>query len=362
MLKGEYPPMTQDVYERLAAFLDSLPAGFPRTESGVEIRILKRLFTKEEAALACHLAMWSEPVEAIAQRVNKPVNELADTLYEMSRKGLIIRSDRSEGPRYKAAQYVIGIWEYHVNSLDEELIKDMNEYIPFLFDAMNRIKTRQLRTIPIMASLESQNTVMPYEDARKLVEKQRKILLAPCICRKEHAMIGKGCGKLQEACLVFSSAAYIYEKNGIGRFISKEEALDILRQAEEQGLVLQPSNAQRIMNICLCCGDCCQVLKAIKRHPRPAELVHTNYYADVRADDCIACEMCLERCQMDAIQMKGDVAVINPDRCIGCGLCITTCECLAIDLVRKDEKDCHVPPADLVETYTLIAQERGLIK
>ena len=354
--------MTQDVYERLAAFLDGLPSGFPRTESGVEIRILKRLFTQEEAALASHLSMWSEPVETIAQRVNKPVHELADILYQMSRKGLIIRSDRSEGPMYMAAQYVIGIWEYHVNSLDVDLIKDMNEYIPFLFDAMNRIKTQQLRTIPILASLESQGAVMPYEDARKLLERQRKILLAPCICRREHAMIGEGCGKLLEACLVFSSAAFLYEKNGLGRFISKDEALDVLHQAEEQGLVLQPSNAQRIMNICLCCGDCCQVLKAIKRHPRPAEFVHTNYYAHIRADDCTACEICLERCQMDAIQMKDNVAVIDPDRCIGCGLCITTCCSQAIDLVRKNEKDCYVPPADMVETYTLIAQERGLVK
>jgi electron transport complex protein RnfB len=162
--------------------------------------------------------------------------------------------------------------------------------------------------------------------------------------------------------LVFSSGAYFYEKNGIGRSITKEEALDILRQAEEQGLVLQPSNAQRIMNICLCCWDCCQVLKAIKRHPNPAELVHSNYYATVRADECIACETCLERCQMDAIQMKDDVAEIDPNRCIGCGLCVTTCGTQAIDLIRKDEKDCHVPPADIVETYMRIAQERGLIK
>jgi ferredoxin len=354
--------MTQDVYERLAAFLDSLPAGFPRTESGVEIRILKRLFTEEEADLACHLVMWPEPVETIAQRVGKPAHELADVLYNMSRKGLIGRSDRAEGPMYTAAQYVIGIWEYHVNDLDDGLIKDMNEYIPALFDAMTSIKTQQLRTIPIGASLEGQSTVMPYEDARQLIEKQRKIVVAPCICRREHALVGKGCGKLKEACLVFSSGAYFYEKNGLGRSITKEEALDILRQAEEQGLVLQPSNAQRIMNICLCCGDCCQVLKAIKRYSRPADLVHANYYAAVRADECIGCEICLERCQMDAIQMKDDVAEIDPNRCIGCGLCVTTCGAEAIDLIRKEEKDCQVPPADIVETYMRIAQERGLIE
>lgn len=354
--------MTYDVYERLATFLDGLPAGFPRTESGVEIRILKRLFTEEEATLACHLNMWPETVETIASRAQIQADRLSDILYDMSRKGLIVRSDRPEGTMYMAAQYVIGIWEYHVNDLDEGLIKDMNEYIPSLFDAMTKIKTQQLRTIPIGASLEGQGAIMPYEDARQLVEKQSKILVAPCICRKEHTMIGKGCGKLAEACLVFSSGAHFYEKNGLGRSISKEEALDILHQAEEQGLVLQPSNAQKIMNICLCCGDCCQVLKAIKRHPAPAQFVHSNYYAAIRSDECIACEICLERCQMDAIKMKDGVAEIDQDRCIGCGLCVTTCETQAIDLVRKDENECHVPPSDIIETYMRIAQERGLFK
>jgi electron transport complex protein RnfB len=354
--------MIQNVYERLAIFLDNLPSGFPRTESGVELRILKRLFTEEEAALACLLNIWPESAETIAGRAQKPTHELAGTLYEMSHKGLIDRSDRPEGAMYSAAQYVIGIWEYHVNDLDEELIKDMNEYIPALFDAMTRIKTQQLRTIPIGASLEGQGAVMPYEDARKLIEKQSKILVAPCICRKEHVMVGKGCGKLMDGCLVFSSGAYFYEKNGLGRSISKEEALNILHQAEEQGLVLQPSNAQKIRNICLCCGDCCQILKTIKRHEKPSEFVHSNYYARVRNEDCIGCEMCLERCQMDAIQMQDDVAVIDLNRCIGCGLCVPTCSVRAIDLIHKDEKDCYEPPANIVETYMRIAQERGLIK
>ncbi len=64
-----------------------------------------------------------EPVERIAKRVSLPAEELAEQLYQMSRKGLIFRADVPEGPRYMAAQYVVGIWEYHVNDLDEDLIR-----------------------------------------------------------------------------------------------------------------------------------------------------------------------------------------------------------------------------------------------
>jgi len=203
---------------------------------------------------------------------------------------------------------------------------------------------------------------MPYEEARKLIEQQTKIVLAPCICRKEHAMIGKGCGKSVEACLVFSSGAYFYENNGLGRSISREEAINILNKAEEEALVLQPTNAQKITNMCLCCGDCCQILKSLKRLPNPASLVHSNYYVRIRKEDCLGCETCVERCQMEAIHMQDGIAEVNLDYCIGCGLCVSTCSGKVIDLVRKNEEDCYTPPANVVETYIRIAQERGLIK
>ncbi|HYA14320.1 MAG TPA: 4Fe-4S binding protein [Syntrophales bacterium] len=354
--------MTQDIYERLAAHLDNLPGGFPRTESGVELRILKRLFTEEEAALVLYLRMKPEPLERIARRASLPPEELADKLYQMSRKGLIFRADTPDGPRYMTIQYVVGIWEYHVNDLDEDLIRDMNEYIPHLVYASYKLKTHQVRTIPVSTSLEGQGMVMPYEHARKLIEEQSKIVVAPCICRKEHAMIGEGCGKLVEACLVFSSAAYFYENNRLGRSISREEAMQILATAEVEGLVLQPTNAQDITAMCLCCGDCCQILKNLKRLPHPASLVHANYYVRIRREDCIGCEACVERCQMEAIRMQDDVAEVDLDRCIGCGLCVTACSSEAINLVRKDEKDCYTPPDNVVETYMRIAQERGLMK
>ncbi len=113
--------MTEEIYEKLARHLDRLPAGFPRTELGVELRILKRLFDPEEAELACRLQMMPEPAAAVAARIGIPEAELAEKLETMSRKGLILRADRPEGPLYMAAQYVIGIWEYHVNDLDDRI-------------------------------------------------------------------------------------------------------------------------------------------------------------------------------------------------------------------------------------------------
>ncbi|MFC1532545.1 4Fe-4S dicluster-binding protein [Thermodesulfobacteriota bacterium] len=348
-----------DVYKELALHLDNLPAGFPATESGVEIRILKRFFSPREAEIATGLKMSPETSAAIARRLGVQENEVAPILESMSKKGLIFRSTRKGETYYMAAQFVIGIWEYHVNDLDEDLIKDMNEYAPFLSqNTWHKHKTKQLRVVPVGKSVSAEMTVMPYEVAEEIIKTQSKIVVAPCICRKEHEMKGKGCGKPMETCFSFGSAAYYYEGNGLGRSISQEEAIDILKSGIEAGLVLQPGNAQKPANICLCCGCCCQILINLKSTDHPARLVHSNYYAEVNQDECTACETCVTQCQMDAITME-DTAQVDQDRCIGCGLCVPECPSEAMMLRQKEESDQYVPPRSVAETYLHMARERG---
>lgn len=350
-----------DVYQRLASHLNQLPEGFPPTESGVELRILKRLFTPEEAEMAMTLSMMPTPASKIAKKLGKDETEIEDMLYRMSKKGLILRAAKDGKNLYLAAQFVVGIWEYHVNDLDEGLIKDFNEYAPHLMKkGWLAHKTQQFRVVPIAQSISAEIGVMPYEEAEKLIRAQSKILVAPCICRKEHTMVGKNCGKPLETCLVFGGGAYYYEENGIGRPISQDEAIDILHKAVDAGLVVQPGNAQKPVNICLCCGCCCQVLKNLKTLDEPAKVVHSNYCAAVEEENCTACGACADRCQMDAIEI-GDVAKVKPERCIGCGLCVAACAFDAMKIKVKESSEKFVPPKNIIETYMSIAHERGLI-
>ena len=127
--------MAEEIYQKLSRHLDNLPGGFPPTESGVELRILRRLFTPEQAELALHLTLIPEEPRVVARRAGIDTVEAARHLEEMAKQGLILRMEpENEGKpfQYMAAQFVIGIWEFHVNDLDLELIKDMNEYIPTL--------------------------------------------------------------------------------------------------------------------------------------------------------------------------------------------------------------------------------------
>ena len=349
-----------DVYKKLAKHLDNTPGGFPPTESGVELRILERLFTKEQAELALHLFMMPEPVESIAERAGTDPETVGKMLAEMSEKGLIVHSSKDGMDLYMQAQFVIGIWEYQVNNLTRELIEDFNEYVPYLMEAQEKQKTKQLRVIPVSEAISADMEVTDYERAEQLIKEQSKIVLAPCICRKEHEMVGKGCGKPIETCLVFGGGAYFYEERGIGRTITQEEALEVLRKGIEHGLVLQPGNAKKPLNICLCCDCCCQILRNIKNNDHPARLVNSSYYAVVDEDSCTACEVCADICPMDAVTVE-DTARVDADRCIGCGLCVANCEFDSIGLEPVAPSERWDPPKNTVETYMNIAKEKGLM-
>jgi len=354
--------MAKEVYRKLQKQLDQYSVGFPATASGVEIRILEKLFTEEEAEISLHLSMALETPESMAERTKRDAKAVAVLLDRMANKGLVFRWCRNDTIKYGAIPFVIGIYEYQLKSMDREFAQMAEGYLAEVLDKnMTGLKpSLLLRTIPIHRSVEVAHQVATYEDSREIVKKQKMIAVANCICRVQQGLIGHRCEKPQEVCFTFGSSARYYIELGMGRQVSTEEALEILDRCEEAGLVTQPFNVLNPGGMCNCCGDCCGVLRAIKKHPRPIEMVVSNYYAAVDADECTGCETCLERCQMGAITIgEDDVAEINLDRCIGCGLCVTTCPTAAIRLELKPEGRRYTPPAKGQELFEQMAQKRG---
>jgi electron transport complex protein RnfB len=344
----------------LAGHLDDLPAGFPPAKSGGELRILKKLFTQDEAEMALLLFLIPESPESVAVRARMSVAETARKLEDMSRKVLVYRQKAEDGVRrYSANQFVIGIWEFQVNNLRPELIRDMEEYIPTLITEGPWKKTPQLRTVPVMESLPVRLEILAHEKAEEMLRGQSRFLVAPCICRRERTMMGQGCGKPEETCLIMGRAVDYYQKNDIGRVIDREEALAILKKACDAGLVLQPSNARKIVNICMCCGCCCGVLRTIKSHPLPAEFVSSPFRVSRRVETCTDCGTCFERCPMGALTRKDGGGIrLDSARCIGCGLCVATCSSGSLALVRKPDVEQRDVPPTLRRTYIDLAQKR----
>lgn len=352
--------MTHDVYRRLQQHLDDLPGGFPPTEDGVELRILRRLFTPHEAELACHLTLIPETVQVIAYRAGEAVEAIEPRLTAMVEKGLIFGVYREDQPRrYQAAQFVVGIYEYQLNKMDEAFIHDVEAYWDTLFEPEVWKAAPQLRTIPVYESVTYVPEVMPYEQAETLIRDHDRIAVAPCVCRQEQEILGKGCDKPKETCLSFDGGADFYVRSGMGRYISLDEAMEIIALANEAGLVLQPSNSKKASFICACCGCCCGVLRNLKRYPEPATLVATAFQARLDVDTCVGCGVCVDRCQMDAVTVTDGKATLNLMRCIGCGLCVSTCPTGALTLARKPASEQPRVPPNIAMTMLRLARERG---
>ena len=339
------------IYRDLQRHLDRLPMGFPETESGVDIRLLKRLFTPEEAKIAIQLSMIPEPLKRIYNRAKKSgmsIEEIQQILDQMLYKGTLLVSEEGYDEKHysNAGFFAGGIYNFQVDRLTRDLIKDYRQHMEEtrLKPKSGQKRILPLRTIPVEKSIPvpEKFKVSNYDNVRKIIEDARaQIAVVNCICRQSQDLLGESCTKthLRETCLMITpDHAKRHVDMGIGRYITKEEAFDILEKAQDAGLVLQPENTQQPDAICCCCGDCCVLLKSLKKHPRPADLYETNYYVGVVSELCTGCEECVERCQLDARDMVDRVAAVNLDRCIGCGNCVVICEYDANRLYKKGEE------------------------
>ena len=349
--------MAAKIYHQLREQMDQYSTGFPSTESGVEIKILEKLYTKEDAEIYLDLSMLLEAPDGFAARTNRSTQEMTKKLEDMAKRGLLFRHVKNGQKRYSAIPFVIGSYEFQLGRMDKELAELTNTYMEeaFLSGMGNNIPP--LRTIPVGKSVDVTNKVAAYEDAKAIVNGKSKIAVANCICRTQQNLIEKGCDKPMEVCLMFGSHADYYVENKMGRYITKKEACQILDQCEEAGLVNQPANMVNPGGMCNCCGDCCGVLRSLNLLPNPGELVHNRYWAIVDNQECIGCEACLDRCQINAIEIK-DTATINTARCIGCGLCVTTCPVEAIRLEEKPKELQVPPPASGQELMAMTAEKR----
>jgi ferredoxin len=351
--------LTKDVYEQLAEALNRLPNGFPRTPSNVEIRLLKKIFSSEEASLASQLGGSMESVKAIANRTGLPPKEAKTRLIEMSKRGLLW-SHRKEGKLFfRLAPFVVGIYESQRESMDHELAHLVEDYMAN-GGAVGIMKPQPAlhRVIPAQKAVKSE-WILPYDDVKSILLNSKTFRLNDCICRMQQDHIGRRCDFPLRTCLSFSSV----ERQPSECDISKEEALDFLDKAEEIGLVHTVSNVMEGLGyVCNCCGCCCGILRGITDWGIENSVACSNYYAVIDANECLGCGICRKRCQVHAISEKGGVSIVDRKKCIGCGLCVTGCPNGVAKLEKKPASEIVNPPADFEAWEHERLHNRGLIK
>jgi len=356
-----------EVYRELQRHLDRMPTGYPATKSGVEINLLKMVFTPQEAKVATHLDYKHKTVAQIFETARHEVGseeELTCILNNIVAKGGIARRRVNGQLQYAVIPFVLwGVYEQQVKRLDPDFLMGTGEYL--MGEMGYELATHKLpkmRVIPIEESVEARLRVATYDELRHLIEQAgEQITIQDCVCKKVKDMQGTPCQTTdrRETCMSFGDLADLYAEEGWGRHISQEEALAIARKSEEEGLVLMPANEQEPTFMCACCGDCCGMLAMAQAFPKPAEVVGSNYYAKVKSDLCTGVGTCVERCPMTAVALDNGFAAVDLTRCIGCGLCVPTCPEDAIYLAKKADET--VPPLTEEALFdTILADKRTL--
>jgi Pyruvate/2-oxoacid:ferredoxin oxidoreductase delta subunit len=281
--------------------------------------------------------------QQLAQKLGRAEDDIAAMLKTLFIKGIVFPSGKTVPPAYRMSRDLI---QFHDASIlwpeaPREFLDLWQEFMetewPDVARMLNKVMARPFtRVIPVGISVEAKHNVLAFEDVKEIVDKAKTISVTKCTCR----LTAHKCDKKLEACLQINKGAEYNIARGTGRKITAEEALDIVRQAEEDGLIHVVMNKQSVdAFICNCCPCCCQTMPILIKH-NISVIEPSRFSAKVDPELCSACGTCLDRCYFSAISQEGEAAAqIDQQKCMGCGLCQVTCPTEAISMVETRSVD-----------------------
>lgn len=298
-----------------------------------------RLFAiiADPAEAALLLALPAD-APALAQKLGMNAVEVQRMLDALFIKGLAFSSSRTDPPTWRTCR---DLWQFHDATIlwpeaPPEYLELWREFMEQEWYAIAKDMGAGggkpfTRVIPVGVSIEARTSVLDFDSVAKMIDDAWCLAVTKCSCR----LSMHNCDRPLEVCLQLDGAAKYALKRGTGREVDQKEALDILRQAEEEGLLHVTLNRHQNNHIiCNCCPCCCQTLPVLIENG--VKVVDpSRFVAAVDVEECVGCGTCLDRCYFSAIELlEGDEAVakVDPGRCMGCGLCLVTCPTEAIQL------------------------------
>ncbi|MBD3229738.1 MAG: 4Fe-4S dicluster domain-containing protein [Candidatus Lokiarchaeota archaeon] len=248
----------------------------------------------------------------------------------------------------------MGEKERKLAKMFDELFKELGEGTQKNYDSiMPQFKNfpPPARVIPVEEEVKvGQDIVLLSEEASNLIDLNDTIALAHCYCRIQKDLVDDPCKATdeREICLIFGKAAQYAIKYGFARKIDKQKAKEVIKKAEDIGLVHQVFHSKLdfgkdIDGICNCCKCCCGIFRLYYEGIVPFHARTTHQAKLAYPDECIACGTCVEKCPMEVITLN-EHAVFNVEKCIGCGVCAYHCPQEAIEIIGTEPREVFVLP------------------
>ncbi len=362
----------KDIYENVRIKMDRLDVKVPGSK--VLYEALKEIFTPLEAEIYCSMPYTVSTAKKISRITNIQEAELEKVLSGMASKGLVIDMYLKDRYYYMPSPMVIGVFEFtmmrtgddinpaHLAGLFHHYLQEGEFYRANMGKGE---KISPLRAVPYEAALEESHytEVLDYEKAQEIIENSKKYALGFCSCRREKHYTGeKNCDIKLESCSTFDVAAEYLIRNGLSKEITRKEALENLEYVKENRLVILADNVKNnVLNMCYCCGCCCNVLLGISCFGHPNMVTTSTFIARIDHEKCNSCGKCVKACPVDAIEMSEKdgkkTPQLNTRFCMGCGVCALSCKPQALRLVKRGQRVLH--PENSFERTLLQRLERG---
>jgi NAD-dependent dihydropyrimidine dehydrogenase PreA subunit len=348
--------------------------GLPYREELLDI--LRENLTPREAEVALLLPTRVAPMQPvgvaeIAQNAGLSREELVGILESLAERGLLFTGETREGEKGYALQQVgfgfpqTFFWKGedtpHARHMAHLLAKYFNRQA--VAEAYGSSDTKPLRFIPPSDAVDSTSeAVFPFHMMERVIEQAQVFAVAHCPCRMMMQLRDRGCDHPLEVCLKFDELAQYVIERGLAREITREEALEIIRESEEAGLVHFVDNAVGgIKHNCNCCGCACWSVGSIRRRKIPRDsLVATYFMRETDEEACIGCGDCVQICPVDCLSLEGDIPTVDEEWCIGCGVCVHQCSQGAAKLRLRADRTAQVPLPDFEALHQRIVMEKGL--
>lgn len=289
-----------------------------------EYMILEPVVTEEMAEVVLCMSMRKKfTAKELAPLCGKSIERTSELLWDVAVAGVCFVNEIDGVDHYWYDTWVPGIMEMMVNNLEN--VKK-HPQIAEAFEAYGRVRGPKttgafpvgvglMRVIPIEQAIDGETRRASYEEVSKYLNDNDIFTVADCSCRTARRIMGEGCGHLAEdMCIQMGHAAEYYIRTGRGRQITREEAFEIIKRAEENGLMHQIPNldgAGKTHAICNCCGCSCLALRSASMF-KNVDMVRSNYVARVEKEKCVACGECVVNCPVNAIKLGQKICSIKP--------------------------------------------------